>query len=100
MVLCPPSVPLPQAGLQTGGPARKKGREGLHPDPVLLRFPLQYDEHVISPKEFVHLAGKSTLKDWKRAIRMNGIMLRWVRRASHTASSARDCHAPLLAEAQ
>lgn len=36
----------------------------------------QYDEHVISPKEFVHLAGKSTLKDWKRAIRMNGIMLR------------------------
>ncbi|XP_070935142.1 glucocorticoid modulatory element-binding protein 2 isoform X3 [Macaca nemestrina] len=37
---------------------------------------VQYDEHVISPKEFVHLAGKSTLKDWKRAIRMNGIMLR------------------------
>ncbi|KAM7326702.1 hypothetical protein ACRRTK_013069 [Alexandromys fortis] len=36
---------------------------------------VQYDEHVISPKEFVHLAGKSTLKDWKRAIRMNGIML-------------------------
>ncbi|XP_044909310.1 glucocorticoid modulatory element-binding protein 2 isoform X3 [Felis catus] len=36
----------------------------------------RYDEHVISPKEFVHLAGKSTLKDWKRAIRMNGIMLR------------------------
>lgn len=32
---------------------------------------------MISPKEFVHLAGKSTLKDWKRAIRMNGIMLRW-----------------------
>lgn len=40
-------------------------------------LPFQYDEHVISPKEFVHLAGKSTLKDWKRAIRMNGIMLRW-----------------------
>ena len=40
----------------------------------------QYDEHVISPKEFVHLAGKSTLKDWKRAIRMNGIMLRWAGR--------------------
>ncbi|ELK04419.1 Glucocorticoid modulatory element-binding protein 2 [Pteropus alecto] len=37
---------------------------------------VQYDQHVISPKEFVHLAGKSTLKDWKRAIRMNGIMLR------------------------
>lgn len=39
---------------------------------------LQFDDHLISPKEFVHLAGKSTLKDWKRAIRMNGIMLRWV----------------------
>nr|XP_025045132.1 glucocorticoid modulatory element-binding protein 2 isoform X1 [Pelodiscus sinensis]XP_025045133.1 glucocorticoid modulatory element-binding protein 2 isoform X1 [Pelodiscus sinensis] len=37
---------------------------------------VQYDDHLISPKEFVHLAGKSTLKDWKRAIRMNGIMLR------------------------
>lgn len=37
---------------------------------------VQYEQHVISPKEFVHLAGKSTLKDWKRAIRMNGIMLR------------------------
>lgn len=51
---------------------------GLRPHTVLLCFPPQYDEHVISPKEFVHLAGKSTLKDWKRAIRMNGIMLRWV----------------------
>ncbi|KAM6053701.1 glucocorticoid modulatory element-binding protein 2 isoform 3-T3 [Chlamydotis macqueenii] len=37
---------------------------------------VQFDDHLISPKEFVHLAGKSTLKDWKRAIRMNGIMLR------------------------
>lgn len=37
---------------------------------------VQYDDHLITPKEFVHLAGKSTLKDWKRAIRMNGIMLR------------------------
>ncbi|NXP77253.1 GMEB2 protein, partial [Ramphastos sulfuratus] len=37
---------------------------------------LQFDDHLISPKEFVHLAGKSTLKDWKRAIRMNGVMLR------------------------
>ncbi|XP_075702519.1 glucocorticoid modulatory element-binding protein 2 isoform X2 [Rhinoderma darwinii] len=37
---------------------------------------VQYNEHLISPKEFVHLAGKSTLKDWKRAIRMNGVMLR------------------------
>lgn len=39
---------------------------------------LQFHDHLISPKEFVHLAGKSTLKDWKRAIRMNGIMLRSV----------------------
>uniref|UniRef100_A0A8B9S310 Glucocorticoid modulatory element binding protein 2 n=1 Tax=Apteryx owenii TaxID=8824 RepID=A0A8B9S310_APTOW len=37
---------------------------------------VQFNDHLISPKEFVHLAGKSTLKDWKRAIRMNGIMLR------------------------
>ncbi|XP_078507819.1 glucocorticoid modulatory element-binding protein 2 isoform X2 [Lissotriton helveticus] len=37
---------------------------------------VQYNEHLISPKEFVHIAGKSTLKDWKRAIRMNGVMLR------------------------
>ncbi|XP_078494513.1 uncharacterized protein LOC100180481 isoform X2 [Ciona intestinalis] len=29
-----------------------------------------------TPKEFVNYAGKSTLKDWKRAIRINGIMLR------------------------
>uniref|UniRef100_H2Y5H6 SAND domain-containing protein n=1 Tax=Ciona savignyi TaxID=51511 RepID=H2Y5H6_CIOSA len=29
-----------------------------------------------TPKEFVSFAGKSTLKDWKRAIRINGIMLR------------------------
>lgn len=46
---------------------------------TMLHFsPLQFDNHLISPKEFVHLAGKSTLKDWKRAIRMNGIMLRLV----------------------
>lgn len=56
-----------------------------------LCFPPQYDEHVISPKEFVHLAGKSTLKDWKRAIRMNGIMLRWASaRASPPQWSASD----------
>ena len=30
----------------------------------------------------MHLAGKSTLKDWKRAIRMNGIMLRWAGRGA------------------
>ncbi|KAA0706614.1 Glucocorticoid modulatory element-binding protein 2 [Triplophysa tibetana] len=37
---------------------------------------VQLSEHLISPKEFVYLAGKSTLKDWKRAIRLNGTMLR------------------------
>ncbi|XP_031750306.1 glucocorticoid modulatory element-binding protein 2 isoform X3 [Xenopus tropicalis] len=37
---------------------------------------VQYNDILMSPKEFVHLAGKSTLKDWKRAIRMNGVMLR------------------------
>lgn len=65
--------PLPLAPAQSGGSGR--WREA-HPDCSALSPP-QYDEHVISPKEFVHLAGKSTLKDWKRAIRMNGIMLRW-----------------------
>lgn len=59
--------------------AGERGGGGLCPDFAPL-FPPQYDEHVISPKEFVHLAGKSTLKDWKRAIRMNGIMLRSVGR--------------------
>ncbi|KAK1803270.1 hypothetical protein P4O66_004059 [Electrophorus voltai] len=37
---------------------------------------VQFKDHLISPKEFVYLAGKSTLKDWKRAIRLNGTMLR------------------------
>ncbi|XP_064420675.1 glucocorticoid modulatory element-binding protein 2 [Latimeria chalumnae] len=37
---------------------------------------VQYNELLLSPKEFVHISGKSTLKDWKRAIRMNGVMLR------------------------
>ncbi|KAK2495453.1 hypothetical protein MC885_009642 [Smutsia gigantea] len=35
-----------------------------------------FNDQLISPKHFVHLAGKSTLKDWKRAIRLGGIMLR------------------------
>lgn len=39
-------------------------------------FPNQFNEQLISPKEFVCLAGKSTLKDWKRAIRLNSTMLR------------------------
>lgn len=37
---------------------------------------VQFNSQLISPKEFVCLAGKSTLKDWKRAIRLNGTMLR------------------------
>ncbi|XP_018092595.1 glucocorticoid modulatory element binding protein 2 S homeolog isoform X2 [Xenopus laevis] len=37
---------------------------------------VQFNDILMSPKEFVHLAGKSTLKDWKRAIRMNGVMIR------------------------
>lgn len=40
--------------------------------------PCQFNDQLISPKHFVHLAGKSTLKDWKRAIRLGGIMLRYV----------------------
>ncbi len=36
----------------------------------------QYEDQLISPKQFVHLSGKATLKDWKRAIRMGGVMLR------------------------
>ncbi|CAF87665.1 unnamed protein product, partial [Tetraodon nigroviridis] len=39
-------------------------------------FPNQFNDQLISPKEFVCLAGKSTLKDWKRAIRLNSTMLR------------------------
>jgi len=38
----------------------------------------QFNDQLISPKHFVHLAGKSTLKDWKRAIRLGGIMLRYL----------------------
>lgn len=37
---------------------------------------LQYEDQLISPKQFVHMSGKATLKDWKRAIRMGGVMLR------------------------
>ncbi|XP_048413922.1 glucocorticoid modulatory element-binding protein 1-like isoform X1 [Stegostoma tigrinum] len=37
---------------------------------------VKFNDQLISPKQFVHLAGKSTLKDWKRAIRIGGIMLR------------------------
>ncbi|KAG2460929.1 glucocorticoid modulatory element-binding protein 1 [Polypterus senegalus] len=37
---------------------------------------VKYHEQLISPKQFVHLAGKATLKDWKRAIRLEGVMLR------------------------
>ncbi|XP_042562213.1 glucocorticoid modulatory element-binding protein 1 isoform X2 [Clupea harengus] len=37
---------------------------------------VKYDDQLISPKQFVHMSGKATLKDWKRAIRMGGVMLR------------------------
>ncbi|KAM3858402.1 glucocorticoid modulatory element-binding protein 1 [Diretmus argenteus] len=37
---------------------------------------VKYEEQLISPKQFVHISGKATLKDWKRAIRMGGVMLR------------------------
>ncbi|KAK5862507.1 hypothetical protein PBY51_017896 [Eleginops maclovinus] len=37
---------------------------------------VKFDDQLISPKQFVHLAGKATLKDWKRAIRLGGVMLR------------------------
>ncbi|KAJ8290215.1 hypothetical protein GJAV_G00010050 [Gymnothorax javanicus] len=37
---------------------------------------VKYNEQLISPKQFVHLSGKATLKDWKRAIRLGGVMLR------------------------
>ncbi|KAL4657527.1 glucocorticoid modulatory element-binding protein 1 [Arapaima gigas] len=37
---------------------------------------IKYNDQIISPKQFVHLAGKATLKDWKRAIRIGGVMLR------------------------
>ncbi|XP_017543073.2 glucocorticoid modulatory element-binding protein 1 [Pygocentrus nattereri] len=37
---------------------------------------VKYEDQLISPKQFVHMSGKATLKDWKRAIRMEGVMLR------------------------
>ncbi|XP_076158334.1 glucocorticoid modulatory element-binding protein 1 isoform X1 [Alosa pseudoharengus] len=37
---------------------------------------VRYEDQLISPKQFVHMSGKATLKDWKRAIRMGGVMLR------------------------
>ncbi|XP_063048420.1 glucocorticoid modulatory element-binding protein 1, partial [Engraulis encrasicolus] len=37
---------------------------------------VKYGDQLISPKQFVHMAGKATLKDWKRAIRIGGVMLR------------------------
>lgn len=45
----------------------------------------QFNDQLISPKHFVHLAGKSTLKDWKRAIRLGGIMLRYLTLSSFRA---------------
>uniref|UniRef100_A0A3Q2CN84 Glucocorticoid modulatory element-binding protein 1-like n=1 Tax=Cyprinodon variegatus TaxID=28743 RepID=A0A3Q2CN84_CYPVA len=37
---------------------------------------VKFNDQLISPKQFVDLAGKATLKDWKRAIRVGGVMLR------------------------
>ncbi|XP_008321827.1 glucocorticoid modulatory element-binding protein 1 isoform X2 [Cynoglossus semilaevis] len=37
---------------------------------------VKFNNQLISPKQFVHIAGKATLKDWKRAIRLGGVMLR------------------------
>lgn len=71
----PRSVPRPSPAGSDKGRVGAEAVGGCVLTPPLCF--LQYDQHVISPKEFVHLAGKSTLKDWKRAIRMNGIMLRW-----------------------
>ncbi|CAN9515943.1 unnamed protein product [Ophioblennius macclurei] len=58
---------------------------------------VQFNEQLISPKEFVCLAGKSTLKDWKRAIRLNGTMLRKIMDSGeldfyqHTAVCSNTC---------
>ncbi|XP_036442882.1 glucocorticoid modulatory element-binding protein 1-like isoform X2 [Colossoma macropomum] len=43
---------------------------------AVLLFKKFFNDQLISPKQFVHLAGKATLKDWKRAIRLGGVMLR------------------------
>ncbi|KAK7926277.1 hypothetical protein WMY93_008587 [Mugilogobius chulae] len=37
---------------------------------------VKFNNELISPKQFVQLSGKATLKDWKRAIRLGGVMLR------------------------
>ena len=39
---------------------------------------LDSKHELITPKELVKEAGKQTLKDWKRAIRINTKMLRYV----------------------
>ncbi|GLD62612.1 glucocorticoid modulatory element-binding protein 1-like isoform X2, partial [Lates japonicus] len=36
---------------------------------------VKYEDQLISPKQFVHISGKATLKDWKRAIRMAQVVL-------------------------
>lgn len=45
------------------------------------RLFVQFNDQLISPKQFVHLAGKATLKDWKRAIRLGGVMLRYTKQS-------------------
>lgn len=57
----------------------------------------QFNDQLISPKHFVHLAGKSTLKDWKRAIRLGGIMLRYLTCLPLCpASGLQYCHCRIL----
>lgn len=51
---------------------------------------MQYEDQLISPKQFVHMSGKATLKDWKRAIRMGGVMLRYAL-LRHSELSFHDC---------
>ena len=49
---------------------------GCSPLCPLFYVVMQCGDEWYTPKEFVNVAGKSTLKDWKRAIRINGVMLR------------------------
>ncbi|KAM9786176.1 glucocorticoid modulatory element-binding protein 2 [Neosynchiropus ocellatus] len=67
---------------------------------------VQFKDQLISPKEFVCFAGKSTLKDWKRAIRLNGTMLRKImdsgeldfyQHAKHCSNTCRSTKIDLVA---
>lgn len=45
--------------------------------PGINRECIEFDGMFITPKTFYHLADKSSLKDWKNAIRINGKKIRW-----------------------